>query len=616
MWMGPSVDVRDLQKYWQEGKQGIQQRNYNYLWYNNPYFLSNEYIQGWNKDTNVGRLSLSYDVAENLRMRGRVGVNWSSRRSDTEVPKSLIGYGAQGDGNYVVESVSDFDVETDLMLQYERSVGDDWSLDATLGGSNQYTRYKSLSANTRGLNVPELYNLSNSTTDVEASNYLQKERISSVYGTLNLGFQDAIYLGLTGRNDWSSALPPENNSYFYPSVSLSTVMSNLVTIPDPVSYLKLRVSWAQVASDLAVYSTTPNYSYGTSWNGTPSVYFPGSKVNPNIQPQQSTTWEVGGDLRFFSDRLRVDLTYYNTLDENDIVNFPVSLASGFSSRLINANKYRRKGWEVVLEGTPVQSDAFSWDLSLNWSRQRRYLEALPEGRDNLNGIEVGERMDQIIGWTWARSPEGEIIYENGFPAWAPQERFIGYGDPDWTAGLQNTLRYKNLSLSFQFDGRYGGLMYANTLRKMWWGGTHPGTVNQWREDEANGKATYVGDGVVVTGGEVVRNESGEIVKDTRTFAPNETEVFYSDWTKAFYHNGIQEPNYRDETFLKLREATLTYQIPKSWSQRVSVKRASVSLIGRNLWLWKNVPFIDPDSGSDDIQLPSSRNVGFSIQLAF
>ncbi len=617
LWMGTDVDVRDLKNYWEPGMEGLQQRHYNGTWYNNPYFTAYENLQGYYKDVNYGHILLTYDFSQNLSLKVRSGVNWYGLMSDLKTPKSLILYSDPTDGNYEVDMSKDFNLNSDVYLEYNKNFGENWELNITAGGNSRWEEHNYLYSKTAGLNVPGFYNLSNSSGDVSAENSLRQKKVNSLYGTADLNYRKAVYLGITSRNDWSSALPQENNSYFYPSVSLSTVISEMVKMPTAIPFFKLRGSWAQVSNDLAVYSTNPVYNKGINWNSNASVYFPGSQLNPDIRPETSKTWEAGSDIRFLKNRLGLDVTYYHTLDLNDIIYFPVSQSSGYSSKLINANKYKRVGWEIILSATPVKiPNSFSWNVGINWSQHRRYLLELPEGIADLNGVKVGERMDLYRGWVFNRSADNKIIYEGGLPTWDPYIKKLGYQDPDWTFGISNSFKYKFVRLDVLLDGRYKGLIWSQTIRKMYWGGTHPGTVSTYRDDQIAGKATYVGDGVYVTGGDVIYDAQGTVVSDTRTYETNDTPVYWSDWCQYYYHDVSDEAVTFDASFIKLREVTLTFDLPKKWISAVNIERASVSFIGRNIWLWSHIKYIDPDTGYDDLQTPSSRNLGFNINLVF
>lgn len=619
LWMGPDVDVRDLRSYWQDGKEDIQQKHYNYAWYNNPYFLAYENRQGYYEDINYGKLSLQYGFSPDLNLMIRTGARQSSLTEDQADPLSLIRYDDPTNGNYIVETKSTLNVNTDILLDYRRQLNPDFEIRTALGANSMWDERTEFYARTMGLSVPGLYNLTNSAAGIVSSNLREKKRTNSLFGGVDAAYRDMLFVGITGRNDWSSALPPQNNSFFYPSVSAAAVVSDLLNLSRSMPYIKLRASWARVSSDPPIYSTTPVYEQGVDWNGTPSVRFPETILNPDIHPETSTTVELGSEIRLPNNRLGLDVTYYRTSDINDIFAFPISRASGFGFRLVNANEYERKGWEVTLDASPVRlSNGLSWDLLLNWSRHRRYLVDLPEGVAELGGVRPGERMDVVRTSAFARSPDGQIIYAGGFPTADPTSKVFGYYDPAWVAGVFSDLRYGNVGFSFQLDGRYKGMLFSETIQKMWWGGVHPGTVTRWRDDENEGLATYVGDGVVVVSGDVVRDEAGNIVEDNRVFAPNEAPVFWSSWINSYYHGAVAEANLYDGTFVKLREVGLTYRLPPAWAGRLRASSASVTLVGRNLWLWSKIQYIDPDGVIrwDALQTPSPRNVGFNVNVVF
>jgi hypothetical protein len=230
---------------------------------------------------------------------------------------------------------------------------------------------------------------------------------------------------------------------------------------------------------------------------------------------------------------------------------------------------------------------------------------------------VGERTDAIYTSVWARTPQVEIIHgANGFPLQDPISRKVGNGDANWIYGIQNTFRYKNISLSLLFDGRVGGKLYSTSIQKMYWGGTHPNTVNQDRERANAGEASYLSPGVIQTGGTVEYDSNGNIISDNRTFAPNERTINYISFAKSYYSGSVEEPGFYDATFMKLREVVFTYGLPERWMNKTFIKDASLSLIGRNLLLWSNIDHIDPDPGADNLQTPSARNIGFNLNLTF
>ncbi len=628
LWTGPDIDVRDLRNYWQEGQEGVQQRHYNTSWYNNPYFQAYEFLQGYNKDNNYGQLSLTYNPVKNLEILARSGVNWYNTNRSFREPKSYIRYGTYSLGNLELLNEYNFNINTDLLASYQQQLGADVNVRVSVGGANRYNNFRSLNVLTDGLNVPTFYNLSNSTNNLSGSNLLQDQKVNSLYGTVDVEFMNAVFLTATGRNDWISTLPVANNDYFYPSVSLSTILSDLLPLPKALSFLKLRGSWAQVSSGYINYDLTgfgESYSYnqvqaylpGTNWNNNASVYFPETQIATDISPETTNSFEVGIDARLLNNRIGLDVSYYHMRDYNNITTIPVSEASGFTRRLVNGNEFKRRGFEVVLRATPIALDAFKWDVLLNWSRHRRELTDVYGEQQELNNVQVGERADAYYTSVWERSPEGAIIYgENGFPLLDPFQRRVGYMDPDGTFGISNNLTYQNFSLNVLVDGRYGGSFYSQTNAKMWWGGTHPGSVNQYREDANAGKDTYVGEGVTVIDGTATYDSDGNITNDTRVFAPNTKAVNYIAWVKGFYDGSPEEPGVYDATFVKLREITLTYALPGALLKNRFFKQASLSLVGRNLFLWSKVPNVDPDQGSDNLQTPSSRSMGINVSLTF
>jgi len=630
LWTGTDVDVRDLRNYWLEGQEGIQQRHYNLSWYNNPYFQAYELLRGYNKDNTYGQITLNYKVAPHLDLLVRSGINLYALDRSYKEPKSYIRYDKKSLGDFYLTSNNNFNMNTDFMLSYDRSVGEHLAVRASVGGANRFRNFRTQHTNTDGLVVPGFYNLSNSINALAGSNRSEAEKVNSLYATVDIEILKALFVGVTGRNDWVSTLPVANNSFFYPSVSFSGVVSDLVSLPAPISFLKLRSSWSRVSSGI-IRETNPGnrtetydpyrhieaYSPGVNWNNNPSLFFPGSRLNPNIAPETSDSWEAGLDVRFLGNRLRFDATYFNIRDFNNLTTVPVSQASGYTSRLENGNEFIRKGVEVMVLATPVQTDAFSWDVNVNWSMYRRTLKSIFGGAQRLDFLRAGERADALYTSVWARSPQGEIVHgANGFPLPDPVSRKVGYRDPNWIYGIQNTLRYRDLSLSFLFDGRVGGKLYSTTIQKMYWGGTHPNTVNEDRDRANAGEASYLSPGVVQTGGAVEYDENGAILSDTRTFAPNEQRINYISFAKSYYSGAVEEPGFYDATFVKLREVTLTYNLPAKWMGKTFIRNASVSLIGRNLLLWSGIDHIDPDPGVDDLQTPSARNVGFNVNLTF
>lgn len=624
LWTGVDVDIRDLKNYWREGKEGIQQRHFNISYYNNPYFQALEYLRGYDKDNFYGNINLSYKFLSDFTISARSGINvWGLYRTFKE-PKSYIGYGKKSRGNFSLTNTNLFDISTDLRLTYEKDLTEDIALKAEAAYAHYFKNRAYSSSSTDGLTIPGFYNLSNNAgATLKGNNREEKNAIESFYAYADLDFYDTFYLSLTGRQDKISSLPNGNNSYFYPSVSGSLILSKLAEMPNWISFAKLRGGISQVRDGNyndrknGPYSLVQAYSSSTIWNGSPSVRINNVLINPNVKPEVDNTWEIGADIRLFSSRLNFDVAYYNRLTEDKILKTPVSEGTGYDYRLENGGSTRTKGIEAIISGTPIRNDNFSWNTTLNLSHYRDYQETIFGDEERTrNNVRVGERTDQIWTSVYQKSADGKIVYgSNGFPLKDKFKRFVGHSAPDLNYGFSNNLKYKNFSLSFLFDGRLGGYMYSTTNQKMWWGGKHIGTVNKFRDDANKGKKTFVGDGVVVNGGSVKYDVNGNITEDTRTYAPNAKAVSYISFMKKTSNRHNHNYHYYKRDFIKLREVTLSYDFDDAILDRVPFTAVSISLIGRNLWLSSEIENVDPEF-RDKLQAPATRSFGINMNLKF
>lgn len=628
LWIGPDVDIRDLRNYWAKDQEGIQQRNYNLSWYNNPYFQAYEYLNGYVKDNTFGQATMTYQFNKDFSLVFRNGFNAYAENTTTKVPKSYIGYGDKSLGNYSDAKTNYFDITSDLILTYKHTFSDQLNINLSAGASNAYRNSKYLYGATDGLTVPELYTLSNSINPVSASSSLEERRTASLYGTADIEALKFLYFSFTGRRDQTSTLPVENNAYFYPSAGLSAVLSDALKLPKIISFLKLRASWAKVNTGIInssdPYSHILTYENGSKWNSVPSLYWPTSVINPILIPQTTKSGEYGLTLGLLDNRINIDATYFRNVNSNNYVQVPQSQASGYTSVLQNADIYLKKGWEFVLSGIPVKTADFKWETTLNFSNNHEWLKKATLSGNGYIGtyLKEGSRTDQIITGDYL-TPDGQAIYgSDGYPASTSGTLDagiygykLGYADPDWIYGFQNNFTYHNFQLSFSLDGRLGGLIYSSTNQKMWWGGTALGTVTKYRDDAIEGKNTYVGPGVVITEGSVTYDDHGNILKDTRTYAPNTTPVNYISFMQSTSGGMSNNYFYYSGTYLKLREVSLTYTFPEKWTKGIC-KQASVSLIGNNLFLLSKIPNVDPDAESDNLQSPSIRSMGVNLNIKF
>jgi TonB dependent receptor len=476
-----------------------------------------------------------------------------------------------------------------------------------------------------GLVVPDLFTLANSKVQpFRFNNFRSRKEVRSIYARGNFGYKDVVFVEWSARNDWSSALAPENNSYFYPMLGTSFVFSELTESTLPfLSLGKLRASIAQTGSDTDAYGTQLVYALGDQWNGNSTSGVPNLSPDPNIQPSLSTSYEAGIDLKFWQNKVGLAFTWYNTVKTDDIVPVSVSNASGFSQRLINAAKVQNTGIEIALDATPIKNGNFEWFTALNIGRNVNKTIALAPGIDAIpqnNGNNsdafatatvfnvVGKPGGQIRGFGIQKIDGKPVLNDNGTFA-TVQNADLGSNLPDFTGGFLNTLSYKSFSLSANIDFQRGGKFFSLSD----WFGTFSGLTERTAQLNDRGvperTAVANGGGVHVFG----VNENGEAV-DYYV----EGKVYY----QQFVNNGIAENSVYDLTFVKLREVNLQYRIPVSkLGVGNVVKSASISLVGRDLWMiYSKVKDFDPtvisNSFGENGQFPGTRNVGFNLKLNF
>lgn len=632
LWAGANVDVRDLRNYWAPGLEGLQQRNFDIgpgydngsFDYNNPYFILYENLHGYHKNTAYGSASLKYDVTNELNITLRTGVNMNQLMEDYRTAYSTA---YNRNGNYSQSYKNDFQILTDLIAKYDKKLGI-FDVGAMLGFNARQYNDASHYAETDGLAVPGIYTLSNSMKPTTPTSSKRELAEYAVYGYLDLGWKNYLMLNLTARNQWSSTIPTfGKNSYLYPSAQLSTVVSEYIPMPEFISYLKLRGSYARVGSAFSPYYFSPVYSETGTWNNNLGLTSPEIIYSKDIKPSYSTGYEVGGELRLFNNRLGLDATYFYFIDGPQTYNQPISETSGYGAYCLNGLKTLRKGWELSITASPFRNErGFNWDLVLNLSSYRNYLHELPEGQTQYGELKVGDRMDAIYGSAIMYAPENSeyagqvIIGDNGNIQKDNIKQKLGYSNNDLMVGFSNNMSYGPVSLNFSFDACIGGKMLSQYNRYMWAGGRSLDIDDQERQNWYAGKE-YIAEGVKVVSGELKRDGEGNVISDTRKFAPNDIPTNYFDYvqnSKGYY--GIDECVLVDRSFLKLREVSLTYDLTKHLT-KTPIKGASVSLVGRNLFLITKSGLVDPDQYNentvwDNLQTPSFRNIGFNVNVTF
>jgi len=624
-WLGNDIDLKDARNYWAPGAVGTQQRFAQTGYYNNPYFLAYQNLHTYDKDVLYGQISGNLSlIPHELSLKLRVGANTNTNSQTQDVPVGMTGTPL---GNFILSDTRNFTIDNDVILSYNKKVSENFSIGAIGGASYLYTKQTVNTLSTSGLVIPLFYNASNSLNPGTINNTLSESQKKSVYANIDLKFFKPLYLTLTGRNDWVSTLPLVNNSYFYPSANLSFVFSDWLRMPAAISFLKIRSSIAQVntGNTGSTYGQVQTYPVGV-YNNMPTMQVSRSLIPSNLLPSASRTYEFGGNIAFFHNRLSIDGTYFHRLDYNNIILEAVSETTGYNTVTANGRRYVTRGWEIALNANPVKGNDLRWDLDVNFYSGHKYLQALEKGLTQDGYIKLGSRVDQIYMYPWLKNPQGELILNagTGLPQQDAYMRYTGHYDPDFMIGMQNHIRYKSVTLGFSFDARKGG-MYFSILPRMVRAGTSPDYDHKAREDAANGLSNYVGKGVVVSSGSVQYDGVGNITADTRKYAANSTATSYESWEKSIGNmSGNRAESFLHADYVKLREASLAWQIPRKFFGRFRIASGEVSLFGSNLLLFTRKSSLGDDPSwligegtvDSDLKSPTARSFGCQLKLKF
>jgi TonB-linked SusC/RagA family outer membrane protein len=662
LWGGAdwSVDDPRIRNYWQPGKVGVQQNYEEYYRYNNPWFMSYEWLRGHYQNNEYGYMSLNYKVNPNLDFQFRPSLTAYDMLNSEKLPYSADVYGRElRQGDYREDRRSLFESNIDLQARYHRNqLFGFLDLAAVGGATSRNFSFNSNFESTNYLNVPGIYAFSNSQGTLTGSSFRSSMLVLSAYGSLDLGYKSYITANITGRVDKSSALPTNGDSYFYPSVNLASVISEYVQLPNVISLLKIRGSYAESKSGgtnaffSPNISSTPAAGYGYTWNSPyngPSYQFSqpyslaptyssqnsakysDQTVNTGIQTEDRKALEFGADIRFLQNRLGLDVTRYH-YKNTGIVNQNTSASSGYSSFLTNGNVYTNDGWEATVSGRPiVNPNGLSWNVVANFSTYvRRWVNDANPDRYEKNG----QRVDLFYSDAFVRTPDGKMVidpvsglYTRISDLGSSALHVYGHSDPNFQWGLVNTFSYKNLSVRFQFDGLVGGVLEDFVRKKTLQGGRHiesaTGALGAARpSDEAN-VAAYTGEGVNLTGAPIQLDPITGVISNMKdlTVTKNATKSQVQPFVTR--EASIADLDVVKKTYVKLRELTLTYNLPaKALGSKGIIKAASVSLVGRNLLYFFPNKYKDldvdqytQDSGSG-LQTPTTRSYGFNINLSF
>jgi TonB-linked SusC/RagA family outer membrane protein len=610
IFQNPNVDLAWYRPIWKKGFDQIDQIHPFSSFIDNPYLIAYEMTNAVKNHTFSGNMSGTYEISKHFNVMLRSGIFMINERREQRRPYSTANFLK---GNYKEQTIYDYEINSDALVSYQNTFGNAITFSATAGANAMSHEYKRVDGNVEGLVIPGVYKLSNGVSTPLMTNVSANKKVHSVYGTASFSYKNRLFVDVTGRNDWSSTLPVQNNSFFYPSLNTSMILSDIFQLPKAFSFAKLRLSVAQVGNDTDPYKTSKYY--GTS-DFPSSGSVPTLLHNVDFKPEISTSFEAGLDIRLFKSRLNLDLTGYTNTTRNQILEVPLDPTTGYSRAVLNAGAVRNRGIEILLNGQPIKRRDFTWGSFITFSKNWNKVLELAEGMDGKQDIgyggnatiqaRVGGTTGDIYGFGFVRSPDGQVVYNNsGLPARPAEIQYIGSAYADWKAGWRNEFTYKTYRFSFLLDGQMGGLIYSQTHHKM----TEQGKLKH---------TLYGREENYIIGAGVIQNPD-------KSYSPNTTKVLPPDFYADYYRRANVESNTFDASYLKLREVRLEYDFPK---QRLGkfFKQLTIGLYGRDLLMISSFPIFDPETaalngstllpGIEMGQMPSTRTMGVNLTVKF
>lgn len=616
IWYGRQLNTDSLRDYWMAGQEDLQQFNYNYNYHDNPFFNVFENTNSQDKDRVYGNVSMNYKINENWNLLLRTGRDFYSelraKKRAFSTQRFPLGY-------YREDDVFFEESNTDFLLSYDKTFNEKFNINISAGG-NQMRRnqdYKQTVA--PELINPGIYSFNNTRRPLEVSVNNNEKRINSLYGFVRMAYDEKLYLDLTGRNDWSSTLPTDNNSYFYPSATLSAIANDIFEMPEFVSFAKFRAAYAEVGNDTDPYRLASFFTNETPFGDNPVLTESRLIPNADLKPEITSSYEFGLDLRLFQSRINLDATYYDGRTKNQIIPISTDISSGYTSKLINAGEVRNYGFEAILNIVPIRSDNFTWNSTFNFSRNRSEVTdlggvdyTLTDRNDVFIQAREGGSISAIYGRGFQRVEDpnsaflGQLIIDsNGIPLRTDDLVYQGDYAPDYSLGILNSFKYKAFDLGFLFDIRQGGIVSSFTKII----GSTSGQLKETLEGRESG---IVAEGVQETAPGV--------------FTPNTINVDARTYNNRYYERDNIEAAKYDASFTKLREVTLGYSLPQRFVDKLPISKARFSLTGRNLWLWTDNPHFDPETaalaggtlqpGIENMSYPSTKSYTFNLQIDF
>ena len=589
--------------------------NWNHNFQNNPYWVLETNRNTFEKDRLIGNVDITSKLTDDLSLSTKLGVDSFSQFTTN---RQAVGSNNAQDGSYAQSQRRFEEVNASFLLDYNKNFSENFSFSLSLGGNHMNRTYDRLSGSLPALELPNLYSLSNLQTGSTAniSNYHSDQQINSFYGYGQFSYKDMFFLDFTGRNDWSSILPVANSSFFYPSLQGSVVLSDVFPVlkENNINFLKIRGGWSQVGSTGALGAYSLNQTFGLNNSGFGNqASVPNTQFNPNLKAETVTGVEFGIDAKMFANRLRFSATYYDQKSADLLVPIQVTAATGFTNVWDNIADMSNSGYELQLGGTIIKKEDFSFDIDVNFAQNKNEVTSLGDLDTYVLGGQWGLSLEarpgqpygSLVGRDFERTTSGEVIYENGLPLIDSTQKIIGNITPDWTGGASFSIRYKAFDLSTLIDAKIGGDVHSMTYS---WG-RYAGTLSE----------TLIGRETGVVGNGVMSDGNGGYVA-------NNVTVSAKSFNQSSYSNSIESSAIFDASYVKLRQVSIGYTLPRKFIENSVIKSLKVSVVGRNLLiLHKNTPHIDPETGfsasngnqgQEFGQYPSARNIGFNINMRF
>jgi TonB-linked SusC/RagA family outer membrane protein len=610
---------------------GTQRTYRNGAGYDNPFWTVNENVFQDDVNRLFGNFQVDWSILPELTLMYRIGMDYYT---DDRTQTYARGSKAYPSGRLFLDDNNLADITSDLILTYNVDLTEDIHLQA-LFGQNLYSSATSFTySQFDGAGSEEYPRTPTNYTDRQVRTGVADKRTMAYYTDLRFDYQNSLFFNFTGRNEWSTTLPEANNSFFYPSVSVAAVLTELLPDlkSDELTFVKVRANYATVGKDAPVYGTVTGFgpgAYSDGWTNGISFPYAGrigfSRADqlgsPNLSPERTSSTEFGLDIALFDNRVSLDVTYYDQLSDNQIFSVPIANSTGYSSQIMNAGAISNKGIEAVVNLGLVRSNDLNWDLRVNFTKNTIKVERLADGVENIGlggftGSSVravaGQPYGSIFGFGWARNDAGQILIDDdtasadyGYPIMNYEERAFGSYNPDWLMGITNTITWKGITLSAQLDIRQGGVMWNGTRGALYFFGTHKETENR--------TGTKVFEGVKASNGQT--NDIAAAY-DEGWLSLNNGNGFYGSNTEDFIE---------DASWVRLRELTLSYALPKSIMDGTPFSGLTLSFTGRNLWLSTKYTGVDPETslqgasnaqGLDYFNMPSTKSYVMAFSLNF